>query len=155
MLLQRVLPALLLNALNAIHLVASQATINDYILLVADPGWKDLSKCAQSCLECFDLGCTSVVNNSQCTTNKCLCRPSYLGTGLTFVYTCVRDRCKDISGAETAQDTYKAYCAAKGYTDVLAPAGSTTGMDGASYITVTKTVTVMGPGVTSGGSVSA
>ncbi|KXJ88974.1 hypothetical protein Micbo1qcDRAFT_206564 [Microdochium bolleyi] len=153
MLFQRTLPALLLYALHATGPAASQSTGTDYILLVTDPNYTDLSQCAQTCLQCTAFDCSSVVTESQCTTNKCLCRPSYLGTALNFAYTCVKDRCKDLSDAQAAQDTYKAYCAAKGYTSVLAPEG-TTGTASVSYVTVTQTVTALGPGATSGGSVS-
>lgn len=121
-----------------------QAIDQDAVEFSIVPGWTDLRTCVRNCFgECGP--CTGPEDTLGCRTNRCMCSPSQLFTGLQYVDTCVRDACKNLDDVQLANHTFIAYCSMKGYTKIKAATllpTSTSAADNADLIGGFYTLTV-------------
>lgn len=120
----------------------AQANDQDKINFAVALGWNDLPGCITSrCFpgQHFDGGGELAVKLG-CSTNKCLCRPSYLYQGLQYIVDCARTDCQNLDDVNLAHDSLEAYCHIKGYTSIEAPISDFSTTPGGYYITATTTV---------------
>ncbi|KAL1839993.1 hypothetical protein VTJ49DRAFT_956 [Mycothermus thermophilus] len=126
--------AVVLLLASTIHLVAAQAIDPDRIDFSTMEIWKDL----KDCVKCMVDICGGVKAVRHLTPSSTLPMTLTLGNALPRLHSSVLSYCSNRDDASTATSVLTAYCAAKGYTEIVAPTiPATTG----AYVTVTETVT--------------
>jgi hypothetical protein len=113
--------------------VSAQAVNADTIDFTKIPIFPNLRTCLQSCFS----GSYYIGYYEGCSTNACLCRGSTLGDAVVKIQSIALERCSNLDDQSTAVSVLTAYCASKGYTQIVTP---TILQTGASTVTVTRTV---------------
>jgi hypothetical protein len=141
-------PSIALISLFLRHVYA-QAINPDLVVWTTIGQWADLRSCVQGSLA--GSWSPSLQYRVGCTTNACFCRADTLGSAEQILSSVVLAACSDFEDQTTAVSILTSYCAAKGYTSVLAPTilPATTGACTASptatvTVYVTQYVTVSG-----------
>jgi hypothetical protein len=124
-----------------LHYISAQAINPDLVVWTTVGQWADLRSCVQFSLAGAYLTEPALQDRVECTTNACLCRADTLGSAEQLLSSVVLAACSDFEDQTTAVSILTSYCAAKGYTSILAPTilPATTG---ACTSSPTATVTV-------------
>lgn len=137
------LSAALLCTFLHLQPVSSQAVDPDKVDFTTISIWINLRQCLQGV---FSACCArDIAGQMGCQTNTCLCRASTLGGAVPLAGDMAMAACSNLDDKSSATSILTAYCASKGYTNVVAPTILST--QGASTVTITVamgTVTAAG-----------
>ncbi|KAK3326972.1 hypothetical protein B0T19DRAFT_420492 [Cercophora scortea] len=125
----------ILLLMGYIRLAASQAVDPDKINFATMSQWKDLRDCVRCQLQsCYG----NIADYEGCATNGCICRGSTLGDAIPKLRGDTLSYCSNLDDASTAVSVLTAYCASKGYTQVVQPTILQTTTTGAYTVTITQ-----------------
>ena len=129
---------LLIVYLIFMPIVDAQVVDPDNIDFTTASQWPDLPSCLR---RVFDAGFSGDPVLQGCGTNKCICSPSRLGSGIKIVQDESLRSCSNLDDQKTAREVFVGYCSSHGYTSIVTPVVLPP-TSGACTVTATVTQTV-------------